>query len=251
MKTFLVAEAGINHNGDLQVAKDMVEVAKECGCDAVKFQTYQTDRRVTKDNPDYDILKQCELTYEQQDQIKKHADKIGIEFFSTPFDEDALNFLVNLGVKKIKVSSFDVTNIAFLDKIGKVARENRIDVIMSTGMADYSQIDFALLSFPSNHYIYDVTLLHCVSAYPINDRDANLSAIHTLRTNFIRNHYLSPVSSIGYSDHSSGIDVAAASVFFGATMIEKHFTLDLNGPCVDNPVSADPKMIKDLIKKSG
>jgi len=110
-RTFIIAEAGINHQGDLDQAKALVEAAKECGCDAVKFQSYQTDRRVEKSNPAYDILKKCELTYDQQTDLKIHADKVGIEFLSTAFDEEALFFLIErLGLRRIKLASFDVTN---------------------------------------------------------------------------------------------------------------------------------------------
>ena len=240
MKTFVIAEAGINHDGDLQAAKDLVEAAKEAGCSAVKFQTYQTDKRVQKDNPAYDILKRCELTYDQQREVKEHADKVGIEFFSTPFDEESLRFLVeDLGIRRVKLASFDVTNTKFLSAVNHYGTQHPVfRVIMSTGMANSYEISQAVDKFPNVAYL---TVLHCVSSYPTPPVWANLSAIKALR------HMVHGPREVGYSDHTNGILVPAAAVLVGATTIEKHFTLDQRGPGVDNPVSADPKMMKEMV----
>ena len=241
MKTFVIAEAGINHDGDLQRAKDLVEAANECGCNAIKFQTYQTDLRVSKDSPIYDTLKKCELSFGQQTKVKEHADKVGIEFFSTPFDTESLDFLVNdICVNKIKLASFDATNTKFLDEVNEhVKIHSTLNVIMSTGMTNAYEIREALRHFPN---VPNLTLLHCVSSYPTPSTEVNLEAIRTLK------HLVHWQKEVGYSDHTDNILVPAAAVLVGATMIEKHFTLDRDGPGVDNSVSADPKMMKEMIK---
>jgi sialic acid synthase SpsE len=258
MKTFLIAEAGINHNGDLQIAKDLATAAMGCGCSAVKFQTYDTDKRVKKGDQIYDILKKCELSYVDQEKLKIHCDNIGIEFFSTPFDKEALGFLVDIDVKKIKIASFDITNKVFLEEIASCARQDEIDIIMSTGMANTDEIMQALRLFWNQEkddkrnlikYDFDVSILHCVSSYPMKEEDANLAAIPVLKDRFVDRFMAAPIVRAGYSDHSQGIDVPAAAIFFGAEVIEKHFTLDLYGNYVDNPVSADPKMMRQLVEK--
>lgn len=242
MKTFVIAEAGINHDGDLDRAKQLALQAKECGCSAVKFQTYQTDKRVTRDNPAYDILKRCELSFEQQKELKLFCDQVGIEFFSTPFDTESLRFLVeDLGLRRIKLASFDVTNTKFLDAVNEYGKQHPVfRVIMSTGMANSLEINTALDHLKNVAYL---TLLHCVSSYPTKDQDANLSAIQNLR------HMVHGARTVGYSDHTRGFEVPAASVLVGATTVEKHFTLDYNGPGVDNAVSADPTMMKALVAR--
>jgi len=238
--TFIIAEAGINHNGDLNRALALVDAAKEAGCDAVKFQTYQTDLRVDRASHIYDILKKCELSYEQTADVKWHADKVGIEFFSTPFDEHSLVFLVeDLGVRRIKLASFDVTNSQFLSQVNEYAKRYlALKVIMSVGMANAQDIDTALRCMPD---VQNLTLLHCVSSYPTPDSEVNLKAIKTLR------QMLNLKIEVGYSDHTNDVLIPALAVLAGATTIEKHFTLDLNGPGVDNPVSANPAMMKDLV----
>jgi len=239
-KTFIISECGINHMGDLNLAKQMVEASKECGVDAVKFQTYKTELRADPNVPVYDILKSCELTYEQQTELKLHADKVGIEFFSTPFDEEALFFLLDkLGIRRVKLASFDVTNKKFLSKINAYAKNlPALKVIMSTGMASYGDLNLALKCMPS---VSHLTLLHCVSAYPTPEDQVNLSAIQTLQT-------VMGSANVGYSDHTSDILAPALAVVAGATTIEKHFTLDLNNGAVDNPVSVDPTAMKQMVE---
>lgn len=239
--TFIIAEAGINHDGDPQRAIQLVDAAKEAGCDAIKFQTYQTDLRVDRSSHIYDILKKCELSYEQTADVKWHADKVGIEFFSTPFDEHSLAFLVeDLGVRRIKLASFDVTNSQFLMQVNEYAKRYlAMRVILSTGMANAQEIDRAIRCMPD---VQQLALLHCISSYPTPDNEVNLEAIRTLR------QMTNPKVEIGYSDHTTDILIPALSVLVGATTIEKHFTLDLNGPGVDNPVSADPAMMKDMVE---
>lgn len=239
-KTFIIAEAGINHGGNLGKAKALVEAAKECGCDAVKFQTYKTEVRTTEGSPIFDILKQCELSYEQQTELKVHADKVGIEFFSTPFDEEALFFLIErLGIRTIKLASFDVTNRKFLSAVNEYAQNlPTLRVILSTGMANYAEIDAAMKHLSNTPYLI---LMHCVSAYPTPEDKVNLNAIKTLR------HIVHGPRRVGYSDHTNDILAPSLAVIAGATTIEKHFTLDLNDGSVDNPVSADPRMMKQMV----
>jgi len=238
--TFIIAEAGINHNGDLEVAKNLVSAANEAGCDAIKFQTYQTELRVEKDSDIYDLLKRCELSYQETAELKMFADKTGIEFFSTPFDEHSLAFLVEtLGIRRIKLASFDVTNKKFLDLVNECAKRYvSLKVILSTGMSNPAEIVDAVETLSN---VQSLTLLHCVSSYPTPEKDVNLGAIRSL------SYMARSPRDIGYSDHTNDILVPALAVLAGANTIEKHFTLDLNGPGVDNSVSADPEMMKDMV----
>lgn len=240
-RTFIIAEAGINHQGDLEQGKALVEAAKESGCDAVKFQTYRTELRVEKTSPIFDILKQCELSYEQQTELKVHADKVGIEFLSTPFDEEALFFLIErLGLRRVKLASFDVTNKKFLQAVNQYAQNvPALKVILSTGMANWKELEAALKCLRNTKHL---TVLHCVSSYPTPEDQVNLNVIKTLT------HLMHGARSIGYSDHTSDILAPTLAVVAGATTIEKHFTLDLNNGAVDNPVSADPAMMKQMVE---
>jgi len=239
-RTFIIAEAGINHNGKMQDAKDLIEAAKESGADAVKFQTYQTEKRVDTNSPIYDILKKCELDYDQQTELKVYADKVGIEFFSTPFDEQSLSFLIErLGVRRIKLASFDVTNTKFLMAVNEYAQSlPTLRVLLSTGMSNAHEISNALLCLQNTPYL---TLLHCISSYPTPENEVNLSAIWSLK------HLIHGPRSVGYSDHTSDILAPALAVIAGATTIEKHFTLDMNNGAPDNPVSADPSMMRQMV----
>jgi len=240
-KTFIISECGINHMGNMNLAKQMIEASKECGVDAVKFQTYKTDLRAKPSAPAYEILKHCEFSYEQQTELKLYADKVGIEFFSTPFDDEALLFLIDkLGIRRIKLASFDVTNRKFLSTVNAYAKNlPALKVIMSTGMAGYRDINSALKQMQN---VKHLTLMHCISAYPTPESKTNLSAIQTLKQIIGDSKY------IGYSDHTNDILAPALSVIAGATTVEKHFTLDLNNGAVDNPVSADPQAMKQMVE---
>jgi len=240
-KTFIIAEAGINHMGSLGVAKDLAYAAKDSGADAVKFQTYTTEKRVPADSPIYDILKQCELSHAEQAELAEYCKGIDMEFFSTPFDDEALAFLVqDVGVSRIKIASFDVTNRKFLSAINQACRKNpRLEVIMSVGMANKQEISEGLRRLDR---VNALSLLHCISSYPTPDYEVNLAGIDAL------SRVIYPyVTRIGYSDHTSGVKIPALSVLAGAKVIEKHFTLDLNNGAVDNPVSADPKMMREMV----
>lgn len=240
-KTLIIAEAGINHMGDIVLAKNLIESAKECGCDVVKFQSYVTETRADKGTEIYNILKSCEFNFEQQTELKCYADKIGIEFCSTPFDEKMLYFLIErLGLRRIKLSSFDVTNKKMLLAVNEYARLlSSLNVILSTGMANYRDIEIALRCLQNTSHL---TLMHCVSSYPTPENSVNISAINTLR------QVLHGSMRVGYSDHTGDILVPSLAVIAGATVIEKHFTLDLNNGAADNQVSADPEMMKQMVK---
>jgi sialic acid synthase SpsE len=237
-KTFIIAGAGINHNGDIGLGKQLIEAAKECGCDAIKFRTYKTDKIVDTSSPFYNTLKRCELDYDQQTELKIHADKTGIEFFSNPSDEEALFFLIDmLGNRRIKLTSFQITDTKLLGIVNEYAQNlPALKVILSTGMSTFKEVDAALKHLRN---VSNITLSHCVSAYPTPDDSANLWMVSNFK-------YL--VKNVGYSDHTSDILVPSLAVLAGATTIEKHFTMDLKNGAPDNNVSADPEMMSQLVQ---
>ena len=234
-KTFIIAEAGINHNGKLELALKLVDAAKESGANAIKFQTYKTEQRVAADSPIFSLLKQCELSDDQQRKIKEHADKVGILFFSTPFDTESLDFLQTLEVPLMKIASFDIVNTKLLEAVAKT----QIPTIISRGMADTKEIDAAVAIFKNHQAPF--ALLHCISAYPTPKEDTNLLAIQSLKA-----AYDCPV---GYSDHTLDLDASVYAVAVGARIIEKHFTLarDMEGP--DHKMSVDPASLKVLSQR--
>jgi len=239
-KTFIIAEIGINHDGDFQTAKNMIYAAKESGADAVKFQTYLLDERTNPSSKYYELFKKCCLTYDQFAELKEYSDAIGIEFFSTPFGTTSLNFLMGLGTQRIKIASFDVTNTKLLDDISNwCLNVPQANVIMSVGMANRLEVMTALEHLKT---VSSISLLHCVSSYPTPEEEAGLLAIKSL--SLIGS---SKITRVGYSDHTSGIRVPALAVLVGATVIEKHFTLDKDNGAVDNPVSASPGDMRDMV----
>lgn len=245
-RTFVIAEAGINHKGELGLAKALVEAAKESGADAIKFQTYTTETRVLNryvSSEILNILKGCEMPFEWHAQIKEHADKVGIEFFSTPFDISALKFLVeDLKLRRVKIASFDINNIEFLRAVNEYAKQfHDYKVVLSTGMSAVDQISSSLRALNDVSYL---TLLHCKSSYPLVETNANLAAIRSLQNNFHMG-----ARTFGYSDHTSGITIPSLAILAGATTIEKHFTLDQTNGAVDNPVSADPRMFSMMVNR--
>lgn len=240
MKTFVISEIGINHDGSIDRAKDMIYESMAAGASAVKLQTYTMDERVNDQNAQYaGLFKKCMLSYKEQVALKEYADSIGIELFSTPFGERSLEFLVNqMGVKKVKLASFDVTNLKFLKKVRDICDGTGISIIMSTGMATDEEVMDATWVLRDS----SLSILHCVSAYPTPYDRVNLSVIRNLKKRF-------PNCPIGYSDHTSDIHAPAASILAGAEIVEKHFTLDHAGPGVDNPVSADKEMLHMMVNK--
>lgn len=233
--TFIIAEAGINHNGDMKTALKLIDAAAEAGVNAVKFQTYITEQRVPKDSPIYGILKQCELSQQLQKELYDYAQSKEVLFFSTPFDRESVDFLKELDVPLMKIASFDITNLDLL----KYVAATKIPTIMSRGMADTNEIDIAYAPFEQN--ATPLVLLHCISSYPTPEEHANLNVIRALQARY---SYL-----IGYSDHTLGNRVPGLAVAAGAKVIEKHFTLDRNLEGPDHALSCDPAGMKDLVQQ--
>ena len=233
--TYIIAEIGINHNGNLNEALDLVTSASKTGCDAVKFQTYITEKRIPKENEIFDIVKQCELSHEDFKIIQDHSNSLNIEFFSTPFDVESIEFLDSINVPFYKVASFDVVNKLLLRDIAKTNKP----VILSTGMANLSEVKVAhkILSKKNN-----LTILHCISSYPTIAENANLNAIPMLIENF--NDCV-----IGQSDHTADIKIPLYAVAAGAQVIEKHYKISEKSKCVDSSVSITEIQMKNFIEE--
>jgi len=248
MKTLIIAEAGVNHNGDVNIAYKLCDVAKECGADVVKFQTWITDNIITRNvakaeyqkentnnnDSQYEMLKKLELSQDDFRSIKKYCDKIGITFASTADDKDSLDFLVDLGIPFIKIGSGDIGNISYLRYIGSKGKP----IIMSTGMSTLEDINVSLKALKDGG-AKDIKILHCTTNYPCPYESVNLNVLDTLSK-----EYNLPV---GYSDHTEGIEVAIAAVAKGATIIEKHFTLDKNMDGPDHLASTEPSEFKKMV----
>jgi N,N'-diacetyllegionaminate synthase len=256
MSVFVIAEAGVNHNGDERRALDLVDAAARCGADAVKFQTFRADKlvvrgaakaeyqkRETGAGDQYEMLKALELSEETQRRLYRRSDELGIEFMSTPFDEDSARLLLDLGMKRIKIASGEITNEPFLEFLAAQG----VPLILSTGMASLQEVERAVevirqartrVGFGGDLSTV-LTLLHCTSNYPAECGDVNLRAMQTLakRTGL----------PVGYSDHTLGLAVSTAAVALGATVIEKHFTLDKNLPGPDHKASLTPDELRQLI----
>lgn len=249
-KTFIIAEAGVNHNGELSRALQLCNAAREAGADAVKFQTWKTERIVTdsarmaayqkentaaSDDSQYRMLKALELSYEDFRTIRDHCCEIGIQFLSTPDEVESLRFLVELGVPLIKVGSGEVTNIPYLRQIGSTGKR----VILSTGMSTLDQVRLAYETLRMAG-APEVALLHCTTNYPCPMEEVNLRAMLTLKESF--------GCEVGYSDHTMGIEVSVAAVALGASIIEKHFTLDRNLPGPDHKASIEPDEFAAMVR---
>ena len=232
---FTIAEVGLNHNGSLKSALNHVKAAQKCGCDAVKFQTYKTEKRIQDPNSDLiPLLKKLELSYKDFEEIKKFSDSIGIKFFSTAFDEEAIDFLVSIGVDLFKVASFDTSN----KDLFKALLYKADKIIFSTGMTNYEIIKSLINQI--NSQVSVLGILHCVSSYPTPIEEARLINISSLIKEF-------PNVIIGYSDHTQGILAPAIAVGLGAKIIEKHFKLSEDYECIDAPVSIGPESMKEMI----
>jgi len=247
-RCFIIAEAGVNHNGSIKFAKKLIDVAKEAKVDAIKFQTFKVGNVATKYAPkadyqvkntgskesQYEMIKKLELKEEDFKELYKYAKEKGIIFLSTPFDFESADFLDDLGVSAFKISSTDLTNLPFLKYIAKKGKP----IILSTGMATLGEVEEAVNTIKK--YNEDIILLHCVTNYPANFEELNLKAIKTLKEAF--------KLPVGYSDHSLGIYAPIAAVSLGAVVIEKHFTLDKNLPGPDHKASLEPKELKEMVK---
>ena len=246
--TLIIAEAGVNHNGKLDLALKLCDAAKEAGADVVKFQTWKTEKIIThtvaqaeyqtentgKTESQFDMLKRLELSYDDFRKIKGYCDKIGIQFASTADEEESLDFLISIGIPFIKIGSGEITNIPYLRIMGS----KKLPVIISSGMSTLAEVDTALSEL-KNAGASDITLLHCTTNYPCSMADVNLNAMLTLKEAF--------KIPVGYSDHTEGIEVPIAAVAMGAKVIEKHFTLDRNMEGPDHLASTEPEEFKKMV----
>ncbi len=249
--TLIIAEAGVNHNGDMATARRLVDAAAEAGADLVKFQTfsaktlvsakavkaeYQNRNEAGNSETQQSMLQRLELPKEAHFDLLTHCADRGIGFFSTAFDFDSLDFLNQLGLPRFKVPSGEITNLPYLRRVARFGKE----LILSTGMATLGEIEAALevierSGCPRNQ----ITLLHCTTEYPAPYGEVNLKAIATLREAF--------GVAVGYSDHTEGIEISLAAVALGATIIEKHFTLDRSMPGPDHAASLQPDELRALV----
>ena len=251
MSVYIIAEAGVNHNGRLDLAMKLCDAAKDAGVDAVKFQTWITENIVTAsarqaayqtenagvEESQYDMLKKLELSYGQFEEIQQYCKKIGIDFLSTPDEEESLAFLMNtLHLPLVKIGSGEVTNIPYLRTIASYQKP----VILSTGMSTLAQVAVAYDTL-LNAGAPSVTLLHCTTNYPCSYDEVNLRAMQTVKDAF--------KCQVGYSDHTMGIEIPVAAVAMGAEIIEKHFTLDRNLEGPDHKASLEPQELKLMVQQ--
>lgn len=247
---FVIAEAGVNHNGNLDMAFQLVDVAVNARADAVKFQTFTAERIVTHDAPkaayqkettgsgesQLQMLKKLELSPEDHRRLKAYCDKRGIVFLSTPFDEKSADFLEELDIPAFKVPSGEITNLPFLEHVAQKGKP----LIVSTGMSSLEEVRSAVAVIRKTRSNCDLILLHCVSAYPADPADVNLRAMQTMAAAFD--------VPVGYSDHTLGVEVALAAVALGACVIEKHFTLACTLPGPDHRASLEPDELIALVR---
>lgn len=247
MGVFIIAEAGVNHNGDIKLAKKLIDLASNAGADAIKFQTFKAEEStgVFADKADYqkentkgisqlDMIKTLELPFEMFDELKKYAENKNIVFISTPDGIDSLNYLIQLGVSIIKIGSTEVTNLPFLEEIAKTGRK----IILSTGMSTLGEIEQALNVIQKINN--NIELMHCTTSYPTNYCEVNLKAMVTMR-----NAFNLPV---GFSDHTTSNEAAISAVSLGATCIEKHITLDKDMPGPDHRASMNPAEFAEYVQ---
>lgn len=249
MSVFIIAEAGVNHNGSLELAKKLVDAAKAADADCIKFQTYVTENLVSKNigkaeyqkkwtkanESQFDMLKKLELTFNEFTELNNYCKKQNIEFLSTAFDFDSIDFLDQLEMSRWKIPSGDITNLPYLIKIAKFGKP----VILSTGMSTMEDVSAAVSVLRENGS-GEITILHCTTEYPTPYCDVNLNAMNAIRDAFSL--------QVGYSDHTKGIEISIAAVALGAAVIEKHFTLDNNMKGPDHKASLEPDELKSMIR---
>ena len=250
-KVFIIAEAGVNHNGSIELAKKLIDVASESGADAVKFQTFKAEKLVSKNaqkadyqkqttdtkESQFDMIKKLELDMDTHKELMAYCKTKNIMFLSTPFDHDSIELLSDLGLEIFKIPSGEITNLPYLRHIGKLNKK----VILSTGMADIGEIEDALdILINAGTKKENIIVLHANTMYPTPMEDVNLKAMVTIGNTFD--------IAFGYSDHTLGIEVDIAAVALGACCIEKHFTLDktMEGP--DHKASLEPDELKAMVK---
>lgn len=251
-KTYIIAEIGCNHNGDEKLAYELVDKAVAAGVDAVKFQTFKADKLISKIAPkaeyqvkntgdadsQLEMTKKLELSYETYLELFEYTAEKGVDWFSTPFDFDSIEFLEKLDMNIWKIPSGEVTNLPYLEKIGSLPGS----IIISTGMANIDEVKQALeILEAQGKKKEEITILHCITEYPTPDDEMHISTVKYLIDNF-------PEYTIGLSDHSKGYEAAIGSVALGAEVVEKHFTLDNDMPGPDHKASANPETLKSLVE---
>jgi len=249
-RTLIIAEAGVNHNGDLGLARQLIDAAADAGADLVKFQTFNASRQVTRlakkaayqtqmtdgKESQHDMLQRLELTESSHHELIAHCATRGIGFFSTGFDIESIDLLLSLGQRLFKIPSGEITNLPYLRHIGQLGK----NTILSTGMASLGDIEAAIdvLELAGTPRA-NITVLHCTTEYPTPMAEVNLRAMQSIQAAF--------GVAVGYSDHTQGIEVAIAAVAMGASVIEKHFTLDRNLPGPDHQASLEPAELKAMV----
>lgn len=243
---YIIAEAGVNHDGSVEKAKTLIDIAAMAHADAVKFQLYDPDELVSVNAPlasyqersgeesQYAMLKRLALTQNDFRELKEYAEGKGLDFITTPFDAASATFLASLGVKAMKIPSGEITNLPFMKKVASL----KIFTIISTGMSSVEEVRDAVAPFALAKTPY--ALLHCVSAYPAPAEQINLAAMKTLEKEF--------AVPVGYSDHTEGIAVAVTAVALGAKILEKHFTINKTGPGPDHAASLEPDELTEMIR---
>ena len=251
MKTLIIAEAGVNHNGDPGMARQLVDAAAKAGADVVKFQTFRADRLVTAsaskaayqkattaaEETHYEMIRRLELSEAMHDELIERCHKRAIEFLSSAFDLASLDYLMSLGMQRIKVPSGEITNLPYLRRVGSFGKQ----VILSTGMSDLGEIDAALAVLEKSGTARDkIIVLHCNTEYPVPMAEVNLCAMQTIGDRF--------GVTVGFSDHTEGIEIAIAAAALGAAVIEKHFTLDRALPGPDHRASIEPDDLGRMVR---
>jgi N,N'-diacetyllegionaminate synthase len=250
MRTIVIAEAGVNHNGDIELAKKLISAAKDAGADYVKFQTFISEYLVTStaekasyqkettraSESQYEMIRKLELSRKNHETLIDECKKQGIRFFSTAFDEDSFDMLVSLGLDQVKIPSGELTNLPLLRHMTK----NGLPVMLSTGMSNLGEVEAAIevieqAGTPRSR----ITVLHCTTEYPAPMEDVNLRAMLSMKSAF--------GVEVGYSDHTNGIAIPIAAVALGAKVIEKHFTIDRSLPGPDHKASLEPDELKEMI----
>jgi len=235
-RTYIIAEIGINHRGDINIAKQLIDSAVRSGVDAVKFQTYITEQRAPKGNDEvFKILKDLELPFEAFKELKEYTKQYGVDFFSTPFDKESVDYLESIGMDLYKIASFDIVNHQLLREVAKTGKP----VIMSVGMSNLNEIEEAynILKNGTNN----IAILHCISSYPTIEKDSNLSNIYKIQKQYD--------CIIGQSDHTNDIKVPIYAAAAGAQILEKHFKIDDDFECVDAPVSITEIQMKKMVEE--
>lgn len=248
-KVFIIAEAGVNHNGSIDLAKKLIDKASDAGADAIKFQSFKAEKLVTKsakkaeyqedttgkEENQFEMIKRLELDYEKHEGLINYCNSKDIMFLSSPFDLESIDLLSTLGLEIFKIPSGEITNVPYLRKIGLLKKK----VILSTGMSTLGDIEKALDILRISGTT-DITVLHCNTEYPTPIDDVNLNAMNTIRNAF--------KVEVGYSDHTLGIEVPIAAVALGATVVEKHFTLDKNMEGPDHRASLEPNELREMVR---